>query len=185
MDGGAVLETGLKVAQRFGLPLESAWPYVPNQTALPAGMTWKDMDAVRPRYKARLYEINKYEDLPFHLFHGRPIIAGVAIYAEGWYSERAAKTGWVEIPRARSLLGNDAIVIVGYDAAHEALKFANAWGDHWGDRGFGYLPRRVVERCISGFQEQGRDSTADNAAAFWAVEVPLDARHCLEVDVNY
>jgi len=183
-DGGAQLETGLKVAERFGLPLESAWPYVSNQTALPGGETWKHMDTVRPRYKARLYPIVAYDELPYHLLRGRPVITGVEVYAEAWYSERVTKTGWVEIPHTFSVIGGHAIVIVGYDAAHDALKFANSWGDHWGDRGFGYLDRRVVERSIMGFQEQGGGSPTPEAVAFWAVEVPLDARHCLEVDDN-
>lgn len=41
-------------------------------------------------------------------------------------------------------IGAHALTLVGYDDKTEQFKFANSWGPHWGDKGFGYLPYDYV-----------------------------------------
>jgi hypothetical protein len=168
---GAFIATGCKVAEKFGIPRESAWPYKATEGALPEGETWKSMDAVKPRFKARCHPISAYEGIPYHLLHGRPVLTGLTVF-RGWFSDEASKTGWIKLSRNQTILGGHAVVIVGYDSAKDALKFANSWGEGWGDSGFGYIARKAVEQALV-----GRDS---DKPAYFAIEVPLDARHCLE-----
>jgi hypothetical protein len=168
---GASIASGLKAARSFGLPLESAWPYIASEPSLPQGETWEAMDAARPRFRARFRPISTYEEIPYHLLRGRPVLTGVAVFQDGWYNKRATTTGWVKLSRSRQMVGGHAIVIVGYDSANDALKFANSWGAGWGDAGFGYLPRRAVEQALAARTLRG--------SGYWAVEVPLNSRYCL------
>ena len=168
---GATIVSGRKVAEELGLPLESAWPYTPGETGLPKGKTWESMDAVRPRFKARFHSISRYEELPYHLLQGRPVLTGISVFGDGWFNDEATHTGWIKPSRRQDPMGGHAIAIVGYDSANDALKFANSWGEGWGDAGFGYLPRKAVEQAL--VAEKGRKGS------YLAVEVPDDPRHCL------
>ena len=171
-DLGATIASGCKAAEKFGLPLEVAWPYAPQKPALPAGETWASMDAVRPHFKAHFHPISNYEEIPYHLLHGRPILTGLQVFRDGWYSEETTRTGWIKVSRGRDLQGGHAVLIVGYVAGEDALKFANSWGTGWGDEGFGYLPRKAVEQAL--------DADTKGEPAYFAIEVPADARHWLQ-----
>ena len=48
------------------------------------------------------------------------------------------------------IIGGHALCIVGYSGATEEFKFANMWGETWGEKGFGYISREDLERIIQG-----------------------------------
>jgi hypothetical protein len=181
-DGGATIAWGRKAAGQFGLPLETVWPYVPGQRSLPEGETWESLDAALPRFRARFHAVSVYEEIPYHLMRGHPVIAGLGIFQDSWFNDRAMATGWIQFSTKRLRAGSHTVVIVGYDSIQDALKFASAWGEGWGDNGFGYLPRRVVEQSLErGSGKGGKAKPASRrSVSYWAVEVPLDSRHCLE-----
>jgi hypothetical protein len=169
---GATIQSALKVATKFGLPLDEAWRYTSGNRELPKGATWKSMDAKRPRFRAEVHPISKFEEIPYYLARGCPIVTGLAVYGNSWFTEDATKTGWIELPEDRQLIGGHAVVIVGFDGPRDALKFANSWGKGWGDGGFGYMSRAAVEKALNVSDKR--------APKYWAFEVPLDAEHCLE-----
>lgn len=171
-DGGATIKSGVAAAKRFGIPLEAAWPYVATKPELPPKTTWEALDKVRPRFKAAAHAISRYEEIPYHLALGRPIVAGFAVFRDSWWSDQAYETGWIAVAEDAAVMGGHAVVIVGFDGQRNALKFANSWGPEWGDSGFGYMPRKAVEQGLRG---RGRRKTG-----YWAIEVPLDPQHCLE-----
>jgi hypothetical protein len=171
-DTGATIPSGLKAAKQFGIPLEAEWPYVPTKPQLPPNMTWAALDNVRPRFKPVVYPISRYEEIPYHLALGRPIVAGFSVFHESWMNEQASKTGWIAVAENTQVIGGHAVVIVGFDGRKNALKFANSWGATWGEAGFGYMPRKAVEQALN---DRGRRATN-----YWAIEVPLDPKHCLE-----
>jgi hypothetical protein len=182
LDAGATIDSGRKAAGQFGLPLDTAWPYVAGERALPEGQTWETIDAIRPRFRARFHGVSVYEEIPYHLMRGHPVLTGVQVFQDSWYVDSAMTTGWIQPSTSGLLVGSHAIVIVGYDPVLDALKFANTWGKKWGDNGFGYLHRRIVEQSLTqgSRTEGGARSTTRKSVSYWAVEVPLDSRHCLE-----
>jgi C1A family cysteine protease len=50
------------------------------------------------------------------------------------------------------------VVIVGFDPATRLLRFANTWGDQWGDHGFGTMSLETAQLLI-------------DMSNTWAVEV--------------
>ena len=185
-DLGATIDSGRKIATQFGLPLDAVWPYVAGERNLPEGETWETMDTARPRYRARFHAISVYEEIPYHLMRGHPVLTGVQVFQDSWYADSASTTGWIRDSASRLVVGSHAIVIVGYDSVQDALKFANTWGMAWGDNGFGYLHRQVVERSlVHGSRTGGRTRSGSRGpVSYWAVEVPLDSRHYLEPSLS-
>lgn len=167
---GATIPSGLQTARKFGIPLDDAWPYRATERELPVDQTWEDLDKVRPRFKAAVHQIRRYEEVPYHLALRRPIVTGFTVYGDSWYGERATESGWIELAEEQNVVGGHAVVIVGFDGQRNALKFANSWGSGWGDSGFGYISRDAVEQAL-GQRGQGTN--------YWAIEVPPDAKHCL------
>lgn len=61
----------------------------------------------------------------------------------------SAPLGRVEIPPAREQRrGVHAVVLVGLEAEGERFVFRNSWGGEWGNRGYGAVPRRYLDRYM-------------------------------------
>ncbi len=77
-----------------------------------------------------------------------PILYGFALDS----SYESHCNGFVPMPNIAtfSATGGHAVVIVGYgkynrtEPSKRYFKFANSWGDAWGNRGYGYLPEEYV-----------------------------------------
>ena len=82
------------------------------------------------------------------LARNTPILYGFAL--DSSYEHQC--NGFVPMPNIAtfSATGGHAVVIVGYgnynrtEPARSYFKFANSWGDAWGNRGYGYLPEEYV-----------------------------------------
>ena len=58
-----------------------------------------------------------------------------------------APKGLVPIPRFwEKSNGNHSVMIANYDNEKNLLGFVNSWGAEWGDRGFGYLTYKYVDK---------------------------------------
>jgi C1A family cysteine protease len=117
---------------------------------LPDGISWEDLDHAAAPYRARVYHLAAYDDIPEHLKAGRPILMPVTIYrSSGWFTA-ASKNGEIAAPQDDSTEGGHAITVVAYDQNDESIRFANSWGPDWGDQGFGSMTKDVALALLRG-----------------------------------
>jgi hypothetical protein len=128
------------VGEQFGVASEDLWPYKANDRVLPKGMTWEQLDYDASEHKVIFSRLRELDDVYDHLQAGQPILMTLKMGAE-FGTVQAMKTGRVVVtaPRDTKQDGTGAVVIVGFDPATRMLRFANTWGDQWGDRGFGTM----------------------------------------------
>lgn len=145
-DAGAYIRDGIKSCSVYGAPLEGYWPYVisrfatrPDQMAI--------MDAARRR--VTLYErILNHAGCLDALANGYPVTIGFNVYSS-FESATVAKTGTMPYPDVKKerLLGGHAVLLVGYNKNTQTYTARNSWGTGWGDRGYFYMPFKVIENA--------------------------------------
>jgi C1A family cysteine protease len=155
-DGGATLRGTLKAMLRCGLPPERLWPADAEQfDACPDGLLYRFTGELAGVRYVRLAGADVpgaavLERLRGFLAAGFACVLGCALPAEVRGGEIAFPT------RGGRIAGGQALVAAGYDDARRirstkgALLVRNAWGPHWGEAGFGWLPYRFVEEGLAG-----------------------------------
>jgi GNAT superfamily N-acetyltransferase len=73
--------------------------------------------------------------------------ANVGIGFRAFRSIFHAPQGLLELPAIdEDEVGEHSVAVLGYDKARDSVVFPNSWGETWGDRGLGYMPREYFER---------------------------------------
>lgn len=138
-DGGAPLREAIKVLAKQGDCPEQHWPY---------DVAKVNIEPSQPCYREAVrYQDLRYERLEQDLAHmraclasGSPFLLAFAIYSSAESAE-ATRTDTFPLPKAgEQLLGNHAVMAVGYDDAHERLLMRNSYGPKWGMAGHFWLP---------------------------------------------
>ena len=138
-DGGAPLREAIKVLVKHGDCPEHHWPYDAAKV---------NVEPTQPCYKEAVrYEDMSYERLEQDLSHmraclasGSPFVMSFGIYS-GAETEAARMAETYPTPRpGETLLGNHAVMAVGYDDAGERLLMRNSYGGKWGMAGYFWLP---------------------------------------------
>jgi C1A family cysteine protease len=143
MDGGCQIRNVMKGLNKYGYCDEELWPF--------------DLDKICVRPATAAYEQASHRDIVDYrrvgqsadliraaLASERPVIFGISIYTS-FESDQVATSGEIPMPGSKeSFLGGHAIAAVGYDDDLQLVIFRNSWGIGWGDRGYGYLPYRLV-----------------------------------------
>lgn len=139
---GTTIRTAMKVLKKKGVCREVFWPYKPHQKDKPkAGAALDAKKNVVLGY-ARIADL--YE-LKASLAQKGPCVIGVEVFR----GMMETKTGHVPMPkRGEKLLGGHAICPVGYNDNKALIKFKNSWSEKWGDKGYGYLPYKYVEKYM-------------------------------------
>lgn len=146
-DAGAYIRDGIKACYTYGAPLESYWPYdiakfriKPNNIAV--------SDALKR--KVRLYErVANHNGCLDAIANGYPVTIGFNVYSS-FESSTVARTGMMPYPNTRTerLLGGHAVLLVGYNKNTQNYIVRNSWGASWGDRGYFYMPFKVIQNPI-------------------------------------
>jgi C1A family cysteine protease len=138
-DNGAQLSDGVKCLQKYGICLETEWPYdIEKFTICPPEACYKDA----LKYKAlKVKNIkNTIEDMQACLHSGFPFCVGISVYSS-FESDEVAQTGMVPMPtETDTLCGGHAVCVVGYDNIKKLWIMRNSWSSTWGDKGYFYLP---------------------------------------------
>jgi len=142
-DSGAYIRDGIKATNRYGVSLESYWPYNINKFKQEPSLDARN-DASR-RKVTRYERVMNFDGCIDALVNGYPIIMGFTVYTS-FMSNSVARTGIMSFPNVNreSVLGGHAVLLVGYDKNRNVFIARNSWGTNWGDRGYFYMPFSVI-----------------------------------------
>jgi C1A family cysteine protease len=143
-DSGAYIRDGFKVVNKKGAPLESLWPYDINQfTTQPSTAAYTDAAKRKVTSYQRCPDFNAVKAA---LAAGNPVVVGFDVYAS-FETIQVARTGIMPYPNVgrEAYLGGHAVCLVGYNDTTQRFIARNSWGTSWGDRGYFYMPYRVIQ----------------------------------------
>jgi C1A family cysteine protease len=137
-DSGASIRDGMKVLKNIGVCPEVDFPYdISKFTNKPSAKAETDAVEYKISQYSRILSLTK---LKASLSEDLPVVFGFAVY-ESFESDDVTNTGWAPLPKeGEKLLGNHAVLAVGYDNANSVVICRNSWGKEWGDKGYFYLP---------------------------------------------
>lgn len=143
-DSGAYIRDGIKVTNKQGAPLEKLWPYnISKFRARPIEEAITDAS----RRRVTLYErVNDHQGCLDAITNGYPVVIGFYVYSS-FESSIVTKTGMMPYPdtKRERFLGGHAVLLVGYDKIRQHYIARNSWGPYWGDRGYFYMPFKVIQ----------------------------------------
>lgn len=156
-DTGAFIRDGIKAVARYGLPLESLWPYDLTK--------WKDEPSAAAKaeaaHRAQGIEYLRLSGIPDILdciAGGFPVVFGTMLFDS---FRRVGPSGMVPMPADdEAPIGGHCLLAVGYSmrisicGEKGGLYIRNSWGPGWGERGNCWLSFSYVKA---------------NAADFWTV----------------
>jgi C1A family cysteine protease len=156
-DAGANICDGISAMQTIGDCQETDWPYTDDPTTFigpPPAICAAD---AAPHKDLQQQQVEQSTDgIRAVLADGHPVVFGFTVY-ESFESDAVASTGIVPMPQpGEQVLGGHAVLIVGYDDAHNWFIVRNSWGPEWGQAGYFTMPYQYVT-----------DPTL--ASDFWAV----------------
>jgi hypothetical protein len=138
--GGTYLRAVMKVLNKVGVPIESAWPYTDKGINVGKPKFWAELIA-RWAVIGSYWSVNNLTEMKAALIDG-PVIIGGPLHQE-W---ALPVHGVIKYPaNPGTNFGGHAVCAVGYDDERQVVKFKNSWSKFWGDRGYGYIPYRVIE----------------------------------------
>lgn len=154
-DAGAQIRNVFKALARFGVCLESSWPYLDDgvQFARDPGA---QCDREAADHRAVLYyRCPTLRQIRSSLAQGFPVGFGFAV-PESMLGLEAAANGIVRLPGATErIVGGHAVTAVGHDDAFViygqpgALLCRNSWGATWGLGGNFWLPYGYWDRALA------------------------------------
>lgn len=155
-DSGAQIRDGMKAVNKLGVCPETDWPYdISTFAKKPPQKDYKD---------ALKDKVLKYEAAPQDLFGlksvlagGLPVVFGFTVY-ESFESQAVASSGIMPMPSSsEKVIGGHAVLMVGYDDAHDRFRVRNSWGSSWGQEGYFEMPYQYA-------------TSRSLASDFWAVQ---------------
>ncbi|WP_144106817.1 C1 family peptidase [Paraburkholderia sp. BCC1886] len=130
-DAGGEIRDVVKVASKFGAPLETTWPYSDD------GQQFKLKPSTEAYAEGLGHRAVQYEAVPqnldafFHVLavYNRPIVIGITVY-ESFEAESTMASGVIPMPNTETeqCMGGHAVLVVGYDKDKQAFLVRNSWG---------------------------------------------------------
>jgi C1A family cysteine protease len=148
VDAGAYLRDGIKACNKWGVPVESLWPYTISKFATkPSNAAYTD--ALR-RKVTGYQRCTNFAAVKNALASGYPVVAGFLVYSSFY---NITSNGIMPLPNVNieQLLGGHAICIVGYNdnyggtTGNGRFICKNSWGSAWGNNGYFYMPYQVIQ----------------------------------------
>lgn len=156
-DAGAMLRDGIKSVNRQGACKEQpTWPYdIYKFTTKPPGKAYNEAGLHQALQYRRLNNAD-INQLKACLASGFPFVFGFTVY-QSFMTAQVGRTGMMPMPQPHeAVMGGHAVLAVGYDDTHQVFIVRNSWGDHWGDKGYFYMPYSYI-------------TNQDLAVDFWTI----------------
>lgn len=143
-DAGAEIRTGIKVAKKIGVGSEALWPYVESNFTIAPPSHVYDMANMFGGLTYERVDVSAWA-LKKALATKGPVVIGVTLF-ESFESEQVERDGMVPVPNVdtETMVGGHAMYAVGYGQRPGHFTVANSWGESWGDRGFCYIPEKIL-----------------------------------------
>lgn len=138
--------TSLRISRGWGAPLEERWPYSGGAA------WWPPEEPPNIDQYAREHKIFAYQRVRSSVECKLALAARSfpTISVEMTSSWATAKKGKIRLPsKDDEINGSHGFFLVGFDDRREVFKFQNSWGIRWGDKGYGYLPYKYVDRLLT------------------------------------
>ena len=151
-DTGTSVAGGMNAVRDYGLPAETAWPYIiSNYSKLPPSIAFKTQYNIQNFMSTYIASDNNLITNLQNVIGvlKKPIVIGVTVYSS-FEGSAAAATGIIPMPvytgkHPETLLGGHAITLVGYNTTTQYFMFQNSWGTSWGQGGYGFLPYAYIQ----------------------------------------
>ena len=136
-DVGAYVRDAVKALQRYGICMESLWPYhIRDYTITPSISSYDD---ARHRNIKNYYRIHALEDTVDALNRDMPVVFSMKVYES--FEELYDYGTTAKMPaKGESPIGAHAMCFVGYDLNKKLLLARNSFGADWGMNGYCYIP---------------------------------------------
>ena len=144
-DRGTRINRACDAARKYGVPLESKWPFIPELVfTRPTDKVMEGAVKIGAHYRINRIPRRRSKEVIRALRMGYPVVFGCAT-GENWHNYRA---GDVLGPvKRKDRRGRHATVLVGWDG--ENFIGENSWGPFWGDRGFYRASPSLIENWHS------------------------------------
>ena len=143
----------------FGASMESDWPYEQNNwfatnnkkckkpngvpsVACFTGIPPKNLESIEETFKTVYIPFDKIG--AYILNEKKPVLVNIWLFRNGMNMQ----TGALNIPPEgeEQLMGGHVVVLTGYDAIQQEYTFKNSWGEAWGNKGYGTMPKAYLEK---------------------------------------
>jgi hypothetical protein len=143
-DEGAMPRTGCQVLTAKGCCETALYPYVAGTLTAPTAA--QSQNALK--YKTGAYHrIVTLSDFLGCLADATPwlVTVGFTVY-ESFMSQQVEDTGIMPVPQpGEEQQGGHEVLCLGYDMTKQLALMQNSWGDGWGQRGYFWMPFRVIQ----------------------------------------
>lgn len=149
-DAGAYLRDGIKSMYSWGSCLETIWQYNDQLlTVKPSSVAYSDARRRRVTLYQRCLD---FKSVKAALAKGIPVVVGFVVY-DSFMTSNVAYTGRMPYPdiKTENVVGAHAVCLVGYDDSKQIFIARNSWGTTWGDRGYFYMPYKVIQNPDMGW----------------------------------
>lgn len=142
-DSGAMIRDVMKMLAKYGVPLETQYPYQAGQYALrPSSLIYQEASLHKIISFHAVYTIDEIRE---NLAAKHPVVGGISVYS-GFESSQVARDGMVWIPkRGESFMGGHCTWYYGYNDNTERLDSQNSWNKTWGDKGSFHIPYPYIK----------------------------------------
>jgi len=141
-DFGMTIREAMKIVKEQGVCPLDRMPYVLER--LDREPTPAQRQAARP-YRAQSYaRLARIAEMEAYL-STNCFVAGLMVH-QGFMD---APGGVIPMPEpGATYLGGHAVCMIGFDRRRRLFKFANSWGEQWGDRGFGHISYAALQALL-------------------------------------
>lgn len=160
---GATMRSAIKSAAKEGLPLESAYPYLPDiRDIRPPQAIYDDAAQSRLlRYERINVRYGASADGGFEMLHaiksaiaeGHPVVIAMPVSSQintlkGKNAQEMNYLGCNNMtpPAPWTYAGNHAMVVIAYDG--DEIVAENSWGPQWGDNGLMYMAATTLDSDV-------------------------------------